>query len=125
VLDWVINKDGGKKMNRKAVENKGYLPEVYKGFKKHFPEIFESYANLAASCNEAGPLDGKTRELVKLGIALGLSSEGAIKSHIRRAMEAGVTAEEVRHAVLLTLTTAGFPAMIAAIKWMDEVPGTQ
>ncbi len=99
----------------------GYLPEIYKDFRKHFPEISESYAKLAVSCNEEGPLDEKTRELVKLGIALGLSSEGAIKSHARRALEAGATAEDIRHAVLLTLTTAGFPAMIAAIKWMDEV----
>jgi len=102
-----------------------YLPEVYKGFKKHFPEISEAYANLAVSCNEGGPLDEKTREMVKLGIAIGLSSEGAIKSHARRAMLAGVKPEEIRHAILLTLTTAGFPAMIAALKWTDEVLDTQ
>jgi 4-carboxymuconolactone decarboxylase len=98
-----------------------YLPEVYKGFKKHFPKIAKTYDNLAISCNEGGPLDEKTRELVKLGIAIGLSSEGAIKSHTRRALKAGATAEETRHAVLLTLTTAGFPAAIAAMKWVDEV----
>lgn len=98
-----------------------YLPEVFKGFKKHFPEISKSYTKLAISCNEGGPLDEKTRELVKLGIAIGLSSEGAIKSHTRRSLEAGATVEEIRHAVLLTLTTAGFPAMIAALKWVDEV----
>jgi 4-carboxymuconolactone decarboxylase len=98
-----------------------YLPEVYKGFKKHFPEISDSYAKLAVSCNEGGPLDEKTREMIKLGIAIGLSSEGAIKSHTRRALTAGGTAEEVRHAALLALTTAGFPSMIAAIKWIDEV----
>jgi 4-carboxymuconolactone decarboxylase len=98
-----------------------YLPEVYKGFKKHFPEISKSYDKLAISCNEGGPLDEKTREMVKLGIAIGLSSEGAIKSHTRRALAAGGTAEEVRHAVLLSLTTAGFPTTIAAMKWVDEV----
>jgi alkylhydroperoxidase/carboxymuconolactone decarboxylase family protein YurZ len=32
-----------------------------------------------------------------------------------------MTAEELRHAVLLALTTAGFPTMIAAMKWVDEV----
>jgi len=98
-----------------------YLPEVYKGFKKHFPEISESYAKLAVSCNEGGPLNEKIREMVKLGIAIGLSSEGAVKSHTRRALAAGSTVEEVRHAALLSLTTAGFPATIAAMKWVDEV----
>jgi 4-carboxymuconolactone decarboxylase len=99
----------------------GYLPEVYKGFKKHFPKIAKTYDELAISCNEGGPLDEQTREMVKLGIAIGLSSEGAVKSHTRRALAAGVTAEGVRQAVLLSLTTAGFPTTIAAMKWVDEV----
>jgi len=98
-----------------------YLPEVYQGFKLHFPAISKTCDKLAVSCNEGGPLDEKTRELVKLGIAVGLNSEGAVRSHTRRALAAGAAAEEVRHAVLLSLTTAGFPTMIAAMKWADEV----
>jgi alkylhydroperoxidase/carboxymuconolactone decarboxylase family protein YurZ len=98
-----------------------HLPEIYIGFKKNFPQIFETYAKLAVSCNKGGPLDEKTREMVKLGIAIGLSSEGAIKSHTRRALALGVTAEGVRHAALMALTTAGFPTSIAAMKWVDEV----
>ena len=98
-----------------------YLPEVYKGFKQHFPKIHETYESLAINCNEGGPLDERTREMVKLGIAIGLSSEGAVKSHARRAVAAGMAAEGVRHAALLALTTAGFPASIAAMKWVDEV----
>jgi alkylhydroperoxidase/carboxymuconolactone decarboxylase family protein YurZ len=98
-----------------------YLPEAYKGFQRRFPEISETYAELAIRCHNGGPLDEKTRELVKLGIAIGLSSEGAVRSHARRALAAGVTAEGVRHVVLMSLTTAGFHAMIAAMKWVDEV----
>jgi alkylhydroperoxidase/carboxymuconolactone decarboxylase family protein YurZ len=40
---------------------------------------------------------------------MGLNSEGGVRSHTRRALEEGVTADELRHAVLLTFTTAGFP----------------
>jgi alkylhydroperoxidase/carboxymuconolactone decarboxylase family protein YurZ len=98
-----------------------YLPEAYKGFKKHFPKISETYDKLAISCNESGPLDEKTREMVKLGIAIGLESEGAVKSHVRRALAAGTPPEGVRQAALMALTTAGFPACIAAMKWVDEV----
>jgi len=102
-----------------------YLPEVYKGFKKHFPRIADSYDKLAIECNEGGPLDEKERELVRLGIAIGLSAEGAVKSHTRRALEAGLNTKAIRHAVLLALTTAGFPATIAAMKWVDEVLDNQ
>ena len=98
-----------------------YLPNVYKGFKDEFPEIAKAYDELAIKCHGWGPLDEKTRRLVKLGIAIGLSSEGGVKSHARRALEEGIAADELRHAVLLAFTTVGFPTMIAAMKWVDEV----
>lgn len=98
-----------------------YLPEIYKEFKQHHPEMAEAYGELAGRCLKSGPLNQKTCELVKLGIAVGLSSEGAVRSHVRRALAEGVTIAEVRHAVLLATTTAGFPAMIAAMKWVNEV----
>ena len=50
----------------------GYLPDIYKDFIKQYPDINKSYDALANSCHKAGPLDKKTRRLVKLGIAIGL-----------------------------------------------------
>ena len=63
------------------------------------------------------------RRLVKLGIAVGLCSEGSVRSHARRALEIGITPDEIRYAVLLSLTTIGFPEMNAAMKWVNTVPG--
>ena len=34
---------------------------------------------------------------------------------------AGVSAEEIRHAILLTLTTIGFPRAMAALSWAEDV----
>jgi len=99
----------------------GYLPEVFKKFIKQYPEVNNSYESLADVCHKGGPLDNKTRRLVQLGISIGLNSEGAVRSHARRALEEGITPDEVRHAVLLSFTTAGFPFMIAAYGWVEEV----
>ncbi len=71
-------------------------------------------------CHASGPLDEKTRRLVKLGIAIGSESDGAVKSHARRAMAIGISPQEIRHAVLLGFTTIGFPKMIAALNWVHE-----
>ena len=98
-----------------------YLPDVYKGFQQQFPEIAKAYDELAVRCHDWGPLDEKTRRLIKLGIAIGLSSEGGVRSHARRALAEGITTDELRHAVLMAFTTTGFPTMIAAMKWVDEV----
>lgn len=100
-----------------------YLPEVYQEFRRRFPDVAKSYGDLADSCHHGGPLDEKTRRLVKLGVAMGVSSEGAVKSHARQALAGGVSADELRHAALMALTTAGFPTMVAAMKWIDEVVG--
>jgi len=98
-----------------------YLPDVYKGFQQQFPEVAKAYDELALKCHRWGALDEKTRRLVKLGIAIGLNSEGGTRSHARRALEMGISPDELRHVVLLAFTTVGFPTMIAAMKWVEEV----
>jgi alkylhydroperoxidase/carboxymuconolactone decarboxylase family protein YurZ len=52
---------------------------------------------------------------------MGANSRGAVMSSTRKALEAGASAEEISHTVLLALTTTGFPNMIAAMGWVDEV----
>jgi 4-carboxymuconolactone decarboxylase len=99
---------------------KSALPFSYERFRKEFPEIEKEYDHLARKCHAGGPLNEKMRRMIKLGIAIGSESEGAIKSHARRAMAIGVSPEEIRHAVLLGLTTIGFPKMIAALNLVHE-----
>ena len=98
-----------------------YLPDIYVEFREQYPEIARAYDELAVKCHSWGPLEEKTRRLIKLGIAIGLHSEGGVRSHARRALEEGITADEIRHAVILAMTTAGFPIMIASMKWVEEV----
>ena len=97
------------------------VPGWYKDQKKKFPEVFQAYENLGEACRKAGPLDARTTALVKLAIAVGTRHEGAVHSHTRRSLEAGATIDECRHVVLLSLTTIGFPAMMAALSWVEDV----
>ncbi|MGA7836988.1 MAG: carboxymuconolactone decarboxylase family protein, partial [Ignavibacteriaceae bacterium] len=71
--------------------------------------------------HKAGPLDDKTRALIKLAISSGARLEGAVHSHARKALRAGVTKEEMRHAVMLALPTIGLPSMMAALSWVDDI----
>lgn len=98
-----------------------YLPDIYVSFREHFPQVTQAQDHLAAEIDAAGPLDERTSRLVKLGIAVGSLSEGAVRSNVRKALAAGVTSEEVQHVVLLSLTTRGYPAAIAAWGWAREV----
>lgn len=102
-----------------------YLPKVYEKFQQQFPEVFRDYKKLGISTREAGPLDPKTQDLIKLGIAMGSDSRGAIMSSTRKALASGASPDEIMHAVLLSLTTTGFPNMIAAISLVENVLAEQ
>jgi len=97
------------------------LPSAYRRFAKEQPRLTHAYEQLSAAGLAEGPLDRKSAELVKIGIAVGARLEGAVHSHVRRALEAGATAEEIRHAIRLALTTVGFPTMMAALSWAGDV----
>jgi 4-carboxymuconolactone decarboxylase len=98
-----------------------YLPKVYKNFKESYPGVFKDFSQLGISTREAGPLDEKTQNLVKLGISVGVNSRGGVMSSARKAIAAGASVKEIEHAVLLAMTTTGFPNMIAALNWVNEV----
>jgi alkylhydroperoxidase/carboxymuconolactone decarboxylase family protein YurZ len=93
---------------------------VAEQIRTNYPEIWKAFNSLAQACHDAGPLDEKTRRLVKLAIAVGAGTEGGTHSSVRHAAEAGVTAEEMEHVVLLSITTIGFPAAGRALSWIHD-----
>ena len=96
-------------------------PSFYMNFKKKYSGIAVAYENLGEECQKAGPLGAKERAIAKLAIAIGAGLEGGVHSHTRRAQDAGVTPDEIRHTVLLALTTIGFPSMMKALAWVEDV----
>ena len=97
------------------------VPKRFKKFKEDFPQVASAYEALGDAVHKSGPLDDKTRALVKLGISAGARLEGGFHSHVRKAIDAGVTKEEMVHAVMLALPTIGLPSMMAALTWIDDV----
>jgi 4-carboxymuconolactone decarboxylase len=98
-----------------------YLPGVYVAFRERYPEVAAALDGLGRASDEASALDERTARLVTLGIAVGGLSEGAVRSNVRKALEAGVGREEIRSVAIHAITTRGFPAAIAASQWIDEV----
>ncbi|MCX7793148.1 MAG: carboxymuconolactone decarboxylase family protein [Thermodesulfovibrionales bacterium] len=97
------------------------LPKQYLKLRKRYPEVMESLDSLAKSIKNAGPVDEKTAHLIQLAAAAAIKSEGAVHSHTRRALEAGAKPEEIRHSLLLLISTIGFPNVSAALSWVDDI----
>lgn len=93
------------------------LPKPYQQFKQEHSQVWDAYDQLGAAAADAGPLEQKMRELIKLGMAAAVRSESAVHSHIHRALEAGASVAEIEHTILLGVTTLDFPTMMAARTW--------
>jgi alkylhydroperoxidase/carboxymuconolactone decarboxylase family protein YurZ len=97
------------------------LPPSVSDFRKKHPEVWDAFAALGAKIHAAGPLEEKTRRLVKLGLAIGHRHEGAVHSATRQALAANASHEELFHVAILSVTTIGWPSAYAAMTWISDV----
>lgn len=100
---------------------KDIIPKRYTRFLEKYPEIGKAYEAIGTAVHQAGPLDMKTRALIKVAISGGARMEGAFHSHVRKAAKAGASLDEIRHVALLALPTIGFPTMMALLSWIDDI----
>ncbi|NUQ60844.1 MAG: carboxymuconolactone decarboxylase family protein [Pirellulales bacterium] len=101
------------------------LPAHFASVQERFPKVMEALEELGKAARQQGPLENKTGHLIQLAAAAAIQSEGAVHSHVHRAMTAGATPAEIYHAVLLLVSTIGFPRVAAALSWVDDVLAKQ
>jgi 4-carboxymuconolactone decarboxylase len=98
------------------------LPKAVSQFRKRHPEVWKAFNDLGERCHEAGPLDERSRRLVKLALSIGAGLEGATHSAVRSARKSGVTREEINHVAVLAISTLGLPAATRAMTWISDNP---
>ena len=97
------------------------LPVRAQQLASDFPDVWQAYESLGKACAEAGPIGGQTRRLIKLALAIGGGTEGAVHSHVRQALEEGVSPEELRQVALLAGPTLGLPTAVRALAWIEDI----
>ncbi len=79
---------------------------------------------MIAEAGKQGPLDERTIRLLKLALAIGALREGAVHANVRKALAAGISAEEIEQVIALAAGTLGLSATVAAYSWVrDYLPG--
>ena len=96
-------------------------PGIYLKLKRRHKKLFTAVESLGKAVRKEGPLTEKTAQLVQLAAAAAIRSEGAVHSHVRRALAAGASAREIRHALVMLTSTIGFPNVVAALSWAEDV----
>lgn len=97
------------------------LPGAANELAREHPEIWAAYAALGKVTAEAGPLTGREKRLVKLALAIGAGSEGAVHSHTRRARSEGIEADALMQVALLAIGPLGLPRAVAARTWIADI----
>ncbi|HVI75137.1 MAG TPA: carboxymuconolactone decarboxylase family protein [Anaeromyxobacteraceae bacterium] len=96
------------------------LPSHFLRFQKAHPGVVKAFEALGERVHDAGPLSERERRLVKLGIAIGVNTEGAVHSALRQALGAECSREDAEHVALLAITTLGWPRAMAALSWVYD-----
>ena len=91
------------------------IHKIFTTFKKEFPRVYSGHEALGKEIHEnSGPLPEKIRWLIKIAVSGASQHPIALETHIMKAKDAGVTDEEIMHALLLLIQTTGFPTFMEA-----------
>jgi 4-carboxymuconolactone decarboxylase len=96
-------------------------PRLYGRIKQRYPQYVAAVEALGELARHLGPLDEKSLHLIQLGAAAAIRSEGSVHSHVRRALKAGASPDEIRHALLCLTSVIGFPTVTAAMSWAEDI----
>lgn len=70
-------------------------------------------------------LDLKTKELLACALLTSLGSPAELQTHLRGALRAGASEQEVREALLFCVPYMGFPRVVAAFGQLAELQAKQ
>lgn len=88
---------------------------------KEYPQETEAFLNFMKTA-EAGPaLDMKTKELINVGISVSAQCEWCIAFHVKGALEAGASKDEIMTAGFMAVLMHGGPALMYMMRLAEAL----
>lgn len=97
------------------------MPGAAGALADQYPDIWQAYAALGKAAADAGPLSAREKRLVKLALAIGAGSEGAVHSHTRRGRAEGIETSALAQVAMLAIGPLGLPRAVAAKTWIEDI----
>ena len=83
------------------------------------PDTVRGYAALGSAGSKTAHLDGKTRELIALAVAVSLRCDGCIAVHTAAARKHGASKEELAEALGVAISVNAGAALVYSIRTLD------
>ena len=106
--------------------NEKMISAAFEAFGNEAPEHAAVWMRLTRDLAAASSLDAKTHHLAFLAVLAALRRPNGVPFHVRAALQAGATREEIISAILVALPPAGhvvteaLPPAIAALKAVES-----
>lgn len=84
------------------------------------PEIVKGFMALSNASAKTQHLDAKTREFIALAVAITTRCEGCMDAHVRKALAAGATKEEIAEALGVAIALNAGAAFTYALHALDR-----
>jgi len=78
------------------------------------PDVMKAFSGLAQAALAPKALDGKTKELIALGIAVAIRCDDCIGFHVKAALEQGASREEVTETLGMAIYMGAGPSVMYA-----------
>jgi alkylhydroperoxidase/carboxymuconolactone decarboxylase family protein YurZ len=90
-------------------------------FQKESPAVAKAFDGLIDSLRATTGLNDKMKQLIYIGLQASLGNSTAIYYHVPMAKKAGATRDEVKDAILITLTICGLKGVTTCLPVALEV----
>jgi len=115
-------------MKKSNIEQLNQANQAMGAYAKASPELMGAFMKVHHIGSRGGVLSAKYKELIALGIGIHTKCEGCILGHIKTALDAGATRDEVVEAIDVAVYMSGGPGVVygakafAALQEFENVP---
>jgi AhpD family alkylhydroperoxidase len=107
------------------METKYALEDGIALLKEQLPEVANAFGILRDEATKDSVLSARTKRLIMVAVALAQRCEPCIRTHVKAAVELGVSRKEILEAAGISILMAGGPAMAytstVVLKILDEM----
>lgn len=95
------------------------LSTLLRGLRGAAPDVMKAFAGIAKAATVSKALDGKTKELIALGIAVAVRCDDCIAFHVKACVEQGATRDEISETLGMAIYMGAGPSVMYASHALD------
>lgn len=99
----------------------GGMNGAVRDLRKASPDVMKAFAEMARAAHGGEALDGRTRELIALGISVAVRCDPCIAYHAEGALKQGATRTEIAEALAMAVYMGAGPSVMYAAKALEAV----